>query len=149
MNSTLKIIVDLGCIVYCDSAPVGVALPNSIFKIELRKGTYIIDFKIDGETIVSKEYIMKGDYEEDLLRINLSKAFSTYKREQKYSEIANTNADIQYKDGGWWIINNDSGCEIRLWYNIIGYPNPFFDKAGLITVNIWWHGSRQCRLLHI
>ncbi len=96
MNSILKIIVDLQCLVYCDFEQVGEALPNSIFKIELRKGKYILEFKIDAKTIVSKEYIMKSDNEDDLLRINLSEALSMYNHKKKCSEIANTNADIKY-----------------------------------------------------
>ena len=118
MSSILKILVDIQCLVYCDFEEVGEAFPNSIFKMELRKGTYIIEFKIDGIVIVSKEYIMKSDNEEDLLRINLSIALSKYKREQECLEIANINADIEYKDGDWWIVNKDNGCGIRLLYNL-------------------------------
>lgn len=139
MSSTLKILVDIQCFVYCDFEQVGEAIPDSIFKMELRKGTYILDFKIDGTTIVSKEYIMKSDNEEALLRVNLSEALSMYKREKKYSEIANTNADIQYKDGDWWIVNNDNGCEIKLWYNIEDRTYSTlktFDEVGLRAVNI-------------
>ncbi len=139
MNSILKIIVDLQCLVYCDFEQVGEALPNSIFKIELRKGKYILEFKIDAKTIVSKEYIMKSDNEDDLLRINLSEALSMYNHKKKCSEIANTNADIKYKDNGWWIVNRDIGCELRLLYNIADFtysPHKAFDKVGLRAVNI-------------
>lgn len=141
MSSTLKILVDIQCFVYCDFEQVGEAIPNSIFKIELRKGTYILEFKIDGTTIVSKEYIMKSDNEEDLLRINLSIALSKYKREQKCLEIANKNADIQYEDGDWWIVNKDNGCRIRLLYNLADHTyshtdRKTFDMVGLRSVNI-------------
>lgn len=139
MSSTLKVLVDIQCIIYCDFEEVGEALPGSIFKMELRKGTYILEFKIDGIAIVSKEYVMKTDNEEDLLRINLSKALSMYEREQKYLEISNTNADIQYKDGDWWIVNNDNGCELKLLYNIEDHSystRNTFDKVGLRAVNI-------------
>ena len=44
----LKIKVDLQCQVYCDFEHVGEAFPDSMFKMELRKGTYILDFKING-----------------------------------------------------------------------------------------------------
>ena len=47
MSSILKILVDIQCLVYCDFEQVGEAFPNSIFKMELRKGMYIIDFKKD------------------------------------------------------------------------------------------------------
>lgn len=139
MSSILKILVDIQCLVYCDFELVGEAFPNSIFKMELRKGTYIIEFKIDGIVIVSKEYIMKSDNEEDLLRINLSIALSKYKREQECLEIANINADIEYEDGDWWIVNKDNGCGIRLLYNLAdhSYSNRnSFDMVGLRSVNI-------------
>ena len=139
MSSILKILVDIQCLVYCDFEQVGEAFPNSIFKMELRKGTYIIEFKIDGIVIVSKEYIMKSDNEEDLLRINLSIALSKYKREQECLEIANINADIEYKDGDWWIVNKDNGCGIRLLYNLADYSysnRNSFDMVGLRSVNI-------------
>ena len=87
MNSILKIIVDLQCLVYCDFEQVGEALPNSIFKIELRKGKYILEFKIDAKTIVSKEYIMKSDNEDDLLRINLSEALSMYNHKKSVRKL--------------------------------------------------------------
>lgn len=47
MSSILKILVDIQCVVYCDFEEVGEANPNSLFKMELRKGSYIIDFKKD------------------------------------------------------------------------------------------------------
>lgn len=131
--------MDIQCLVYCDFEEIGKAIPGSIFKMELRKGTYILDFKIDGTAIVSKEYIMKSDNEEDLLRINLSENLSRHKRNQKYSEIATTNADIQYKDGSWWIVNNDTEREINISYNIEdhSYSNrKTFDEVGLRAVNV-------------
>ena len=42
MSSILKIITDIQCQIYCDYKKIGEAFPNTIFKIELRKGTYII-----------------------------------------------------------------------------------------------------------
>ena len=139
MSSILKILVDIPCLVYCDFEQVGEAFPNSIFKMELRKGTYIIEFKKDGVVIESKEYIMKSDNEEDLLRINLSIALSKYKREQECLKIANINADIQYKDEDWWIVNKDNGCRIRLLYNLEDYSHSnrnSFDMVGLRSVSI-------------
>lgn len=47
MSSILKILVDIQCVVYCVFEEVGEANPYSLFKMELRKGSYIIDFKKD------------------------------------------------------------------------------------------------------
>ena len=40
MSSILKIKVDLQCQVFCDFEQIGETQANSIFKMELRKGTY-------------------------------------------------------------------------------------------------------------
>ncbi|MGV8962208.1 MAG: hypothetical protein ACOH2V_02370 [Candidatus Saccharimonadaceae bacterium] len=70
MYSILKILVDQRCQVYCDYELKGEATPNSLFKIELRKGTYILEFKI-GEGVLTREYNMQDVYEENLLKISL------------------------------------------------------------------------------
>lgn len=137
MNSILKIIVDLQCQVYCDFELVGEACPNSMFKMEMRKGTYILDFKIDKTTIISQECTISSTDEELLLRINLSEAVSKKEIEHKCLEIANINAEIEYKNGDEWIVDNDSGQEIRLMYNLedrqYSNRNPYFDEVGLLT----------------
>ena len=61
MSSILKILVDIQCLVYCDLEQVGEALPNSIFKLELRKGTYIIDFRKDDIRLKSIKYRIESD----------------------------------------------------------------------------------------
>ena len=55
MHSILKILVDQRCQIYCDFNLKGEASPNSLFKIYLRKGTYILEFKI-GEDVLTKEF---------------------------------------------------------------------------------------------
>lgn len=70
MYSILKILVDQRCQVYCDFDLKGKASPNSLFKIELRKGTYILEFKI-GEDTLTKEYTLDTLNEEILLKISL------------------------------------------------------------------------------
>ena len=138
----LKIKVDLQCQVYCDFEHVGEAFPDSMFKMELRKGTYILDFKINGAIVISQDCIIKDDNEDVLLRINLSEVLSRNKIEQKYLEIASTNASIECKNGDYWIVNNDSGVKERLLYNFEDRQynslcrKLYFDEAGLLTVNI-------------
>lgn len=70
MYSILKILVDQRCQVYCDFELKGEASPNSLFKIKLRKGTYILEFKI-GDGILTKEYSVNTVNEEYLIRISL------------------------------------------------------------------------------
>lgn len=71
MASILKIIVDLPCQVYCDYEYKGETMLNSIFRLDLRKGTYIIEFKIGANIIHSLEYVMQSNEEEDLIRVSL------------------------------------------------------------------------------
>ena len=71
MGSKLKIIVDYPCEVFCDFEYKGQAEPNSIFTIELRKGKYLLEFKVNNEIHKSLDYTMDSNELEDLLRINL------------------------------------------------------------------------------
>lgn len=70
MHSILKILVDQRCQVFCDFDLKGEASPNSLFKIELRKGTHILEFKI-GANILTKEISIDTLNEEILLRVSL------------------------------------------------------------------------------
>lgn len=71
MSSKLKIIVDYPCEVYCDYQHKGNATPNSIFYIELRMGTYYLEFKVNDIVQESLDYKMGSNDQEDLLRVNL------------------------------------------------------------------------------
>lgn len=77
MASKLKILVDYTCEVFCDFKLIGVATPDKLFCLELRKGKYIIELKVKDENAESYifnksfDYIMESNDEEDLLRINL------------------------------------------------------------------------------
>ncbi|MBO5632708.1 MAG: WG repeat-containing protein [Aeriscardovia sp.] len=71
MGSKLKIIVDYPCEVFCDFEYKGQAEPNSIFTIELRKGRYLLEFKVNNEIYESMDYTMDSNEQEDLLRIKL------------------------------------------------------------------------------
>ena len=75
MSSILKILVDIQCLVYCDFEEVGEAFPNSILKIELRKGIYIIDFKKDNISLKSIKYKITTDNEDYLLEESLASIY--------------------------------------------------------------------------
>ena len=56
MASKLKIKVDYPCEVLCDFEHKGQAEPNSIFTIELRKGRYLLEFKVNNEIYESPNF---------------------------------------------------------------------------------------------
>lgn len=82
MSSILKILVDIQCLVYCDFEEVGEAFPNSILKMELRKGIYIIDFKKDNISLKSIKYNINTDNEDYLLEESLTNIY-TKRRKRK------------------------------------------------------------------
>ena len=84
MSSKLKILIDYPCEVYCDLEHIGNAQPNHIFVLNLKKGKYFLEFKVDvkngikgngmsvNETFVKTyDYVMQSNDEEDLLKITL------------------------------------------------------------------------------
>lgn len=83
MSSILKILVDIQCLVYCDFEEVGEAFPNSILKIELRKGIYIIDFKKDNISLKSIKYKIKTDNEDYLLEESLTNIYTKRRKRKK------------------------------------------------------------------
>ena len=105
MYSILKILVDQRCQIYCDYEMKGEANPNSLFKIELRKGTYILEFKI-GDNILTKEFKIDTLNEEILLKISLKDipskddyCIKTVDSEQYlYNTKKNEIVDLPYKE---------------------------------------------------
>lgn len=83
MSSILKILVDIQCLVYCDFEEVGEAFPNSILKIELRKGIYKIGFKKDNISLKSIKYKIKTDNEDYLLEESLTNIYTKKKETKK------------------------------------------------------------------
>lgn len=71
--SLLKIITNLDCNVYVDTEFKGEALPGTIYKIEMRKGKYILDFiSLDSAyDKIQMDYYMEDSDMEDLIRIDL------------------------------------------------------------------------------
>lgn len=87
MSSILKILVDIQCLVYCDFEEVGEAFPNSILKIELRKGIYIIDFKKDNISLKSIKYKIETDNEDYLLEESLTNIYKKEGNEKKKGDF--------------------------------------------------------------
>lgn len=71
--SLLKIITNLDCNVYVDTELKGEALSGAIYKIEMRKGRYILDFisRDSGYDKIQMDYYMEDSDMEDLIRIDL------------------------------------------------------------------------------
>ena len=87
MSSILKILVDIQCIVYCDFVEIGEANPYSLFKVELRKGTYIIDFRKDDISLKSIKYKIESDDEDYLLEESLANIYTKEKETKRRKEI--------------------------------------------------------------
>ena len=103
MSSILKILSDVECQVYCDNELKGEAFPDKIFRIEMRKGCYILEFKKGFTCLLAKEYEMKSNDEEPLLRVTLANSI------KEYDLIADLNVKIEVDFEGEWIKNTDTG----------------------------------------
>ncbi len=149
MSSILKIIVDLQCQIYCDYEQIGEALPNSIFKMELRKGTYFLEFKKEDLCIFSIKYKMESNDEDNLLEVYL---FDIYRREIneiKRKEVSKK--DVIWIDTGdnWRLVDvndeelnhltKESWIDLPSNYNLLPMGQHYFpdvDMCGYIPFNI-------------
>lgn len=137
MSSLLKILVDTKCQVYCDYELKGEASPDSILRIELRKGNYFLEFKQNDKVLVSQEYEMKSNDEECLLRVSLAGIAEQYKNDKSSEEIAALNMEIcrNYETNNEvWLENKDSQEIIPIPYNVSEEYE--FDECGLLNVNV-------------
>lgn len=116
MSSVLKISVDLECQVYCDYEYVGDAYPNKLFRVDLRKGTYIIEFAKDNIKLSSIKHEMKTNEEEDLLEISLSTQYRRKCDDIKSRKIAELDVCWEYVDNHWRITSLDG----TMLNNIVG-----------------------------
>ena len=126
MGSILKILSDTPCKIYCDFELKGEVVANSIFRLELRKGTYILEFvSIENDNYrISQEYIMQSNDEQDLLKIYFLEIIDAQKRENEFWKIAELPEEFINKE------------KIKEKYNlIINKP----DTVGLLGVNIGGH----------
>lgn len=149
MSSILKILVDIQCLVYCDFEEVGEAFPNSILKIELRKGIYIIDFKKDNISLKSIKYKIKTDNEDYLLEESLTSIYTKKKETKKRKEISEKNVLWINVGGNWRIMSVDNdilnSVAMKSWidlpnsYNLLPmgqHRDPDIDACGYIPFNI-------------
>lgn len=149
MSSILKILVDIQCLVYCDFEEVGEAFPNSILKIELRKGIYIIDFKKDNISLKSIKYKIKTDNEDYLLEESLTNIYTKKKETKKRKEISEKNVLWINVGGNWRIMSVDNdilnSVVMKSWidlpnsYNLLPmgqHRDPDIDACGYIPFNI-------------
>lgn len=149
MSSILKILVDIQCLVYCDFEEVGEAFPNSILKIELRKGIYIIDFKKDNISLKSIKYKIKTDNEDYLLEESLTNIYTKKKETKKRKKISEKNVLWINVGGNWRIMSVDNdilnSVAMKSWidlpnsYNLLPmgqHHDPDIDACGYIPFNI-------------
>ena len=149
MSSILKILVDIQCLVYCDFEEVGEAFLNSILKIELRKGIYIIDFKKDNISLKSIKYKIKTDNEDYLLEESLTNIYTKKKETKKRKEISEKNVLWINVGGNWRIMSVDNyilnSVAMKSWidlpnsYNLLPmgqHRDPDIDACGYIPFNI-------------
>lgn len=137
MSSLLKILVDVNCQVYCDYELIGEASPNSILRIELKKGNYILEFKQNDKILISQDYEMKSNDEECLLRVSLLEVAEKYKKDKSWEEIAKLNMEICRNYGTnneVWLENKDTKEHIPIPYNVLEKYG--FDECGLLNVNV-------------
>ena len=64
MSALLKIITDVDCDQYVDFECKEHLTVGKMYKLEIQRGTYILEFKIDDVTIHSEEYYIPSNYEE-------------------------------------------------------------------------------------
>lgn len=149
MSSILKILVDIQCLVYCDLKQVGEALPNSIFKLELRKGTYIIDFRKDDIRLKSIKYRIESDEEDYLLEESLADIYKTGNEAKRRKEISAREVSWIYVGDNWRIlsvndgvlnsITGESWIDLPNNYNLLPmgqHRDPDIDACGYIPFNI-------------
>lgn len=107
MSSILKILVDIQCIVYCDFVEIGEAKPYSLFKMELRKGTYIIDFRKDDISLKSIKYKIESDDEDYLLEESLANIYTKEKETKRRKEISKKEVTWINVGDNWRIMSVD------------------------------------------
>lgn len=149
MSSILKILVDIQCLIYCDLELVGEASPNSIFKMELRKGMYIIDFKKDDICLKSIKYKIESDDEDYLLEESLANIYIKEKETKRRKEISDKVVTWINVGNNWRITSvDDSILNAAKGESWIDLPNSYIllpmgqhkdsdiDACGYIPFNI-------------
>ena len=138
MDSILKILVDWSCEVYCDFDYKGNAEPQSLFRLELRKGTYMLGFKSNGDLLYSLEYVMPSNEQEDLLKVPLKNIVEKKHREEVAKQIEKLNVSLEFHDKKSWIKNIENGEEIEIKHELerSHHYSTGFDECGLLLAYI-------------
>ena len=149
MSSILKILVDIQCIVYCDFVEIGEANPYSLFKMELRKGTYIIDFRKDNISLKSVKYKIESDDEDYLLEESFANIYTKEKETKRRKEISKKEVTWINVGDNWRIMSVDdsilnsvteeSWIDLPNSYNLLPmgrHRDSDIDACGYIPFNI-------------
>lgn len=149
MASVLKIITDLRCQLYCDCELIGDVYPDDIFKMPLRKGAYIIEFKIGDIILYSTQYDIPSNDEECILKVDLADIYSRKSGEIKRHNIEKLNVSWVYTGKNWRIvstddivIDNETGStfiDLPDNYNLLTFDplkNDNIDQCGYIPFNL-------------
>jgi DNA polymerase III epsilon subunit-like protein len=104
--SVLKIISDSNCSVRCDFQEVGDIEAGELFKLQLKKGCYILEFLVEDIVICSMDYTIETNDEEPLLRLNL--------KEQAEKKIMERQFALVYSEDGRTIISCNKTVEGEL-----------------------------------
>ena len=146
MASLLKLLIDFPCQVYIDYEIKGNAEPGVMFKIPLRKGTYVLQLKSSDILLYEQEYRMVSNEEEELLRINIKDEDKETVKEKQFWEISSMDVSIKEdEENGLYLLNNNTGEK----YIIDLYNDPFsynvyyskeFDACGLLKVTLYRDG---------
>ena len=149
MSSILKILVDIQCIVYCDFVEIGEANPYSLIKMELRKGTYIIDFRKDNISLKSIKYKIESDDEDYLLEESLANIYTKEKETKRRKEISKKEVTWINVGDNWRIMSVDdfilnsvtgeSWIDLPSNYNLLPmgqHRDSDIDMCGYIPFNI-------------
>lgn len=148
MSSILKILSDVECQVYCDYELKGDVVPGTIFRIEMRKGNYLLEFKKGNEVLLSKEYEMCSNDEERLLKVSLLETLAKSQKEKRFEDIAALNVKVsrnyEKNSDEVFLENEDTHQKIHIPYNVSETETAEFDECGLLAVNV--EGVAVCEL---
>ena len=109
--STLKILSDINCTVRCDFKEVGNIQAGELYKLQLKKGCYILEFLVEDIVICSMDYTIETNDEEPLLRLNIKEQAGKRIREQKFIRNKSTNVNI-YPDDDRYILDCEANNPI-------------------------------------
>ena len=134
--STLKILSDINCTVRCDFKEVGNIQAGELYKLQLKKGCYILEFLVEDIVICSMDYTIETNDEEPLLRLNIKEQAEKKIREQKYIQNKSAKVNINI-DNNRVILDNEANIPVVLPKEFILYYQSeeghyTEDEAGLI-----------------